>query len=84
MPDRLEDFQRFDLPGRSVRPVWISVEIPGNAIPGNYQGTIEVQSEHNRTSLKININVQKQILPEPKNWTYHDWIFGRIPGDRLV
>ena len=30
MPDRFEKFERFDLPGRTVRPVWVSIEIPGD------------------------------------------------------
>ena len=70
MPDRFEEFQRFDLPGKSVRPVWLSVDIPSTIAPGNYQGSIDVQSEHDQTNLKISIRVQKQILPEPKDWTY--------------
>ena len=28
MPDRFEDFDRFSLPGNSVRPVWMIVNVP--------------------------------------------------------
>src|SRR5262249_55888696 len=28
MPDRFESFDRFDLPGKTVRPVWLSLNIP--------------------------------------------------------
>ena len=28
MPDRFEAFDRFDLPGKTVRPVWLSLDIP--------------------------------------------------------
>jgi hypothetical protein len=34
MPDRFESFERFDLPGRTVRPVWLSFDIPENTEPG--------------------------------------------------
>lgn len=70
MPDRFETFDRFDLPGKTVRPIWISIEIPRNAEPDDYKGTIEVASLKERVSLKVNLTVQKQILPEPHDWKY--------------
>src|SRR5882757_3872493 len=36
MPDRFEAFERFDLPGRTVRPVWLSLDIPSTAEAGTY------------------------------------------------
>ena len=45
MPDRFEAFERFDLPGKSARPVWVSVNVPPNAIAGTYNGVIDVMSE---------------------------------------
>src|SRR2546427_12067899 len=55
MPDRLEAFQRFDLPGRSVRPIWLSLDIPAGTPAGLYRGTIEVSSEKGRVSLRTQI-----------------------------
>ena len=31
MPDRFEFFERFELPGKSARPVWISINVPPDA-----------------------------------------------------
>ncbi|HKO81117.1 MAG TPA: hypothetical protein VJU78_12015, partial [Chitinophagaceae bacterium] len=28
MPDRFESFDRFDVPGKTIRPVWVSLDIP--------------------------------------------------------
>lgn len=70
MPDRFESFERFDLPGRSVRPVWMSVDIPSNAQPGTYGGTLEINSVKNAVKLDINLTVQKQVLPKPHDWTF--------------
>ena len=70
MPDRFEAFDRFDLPGRTVRPVWFSIDIPSATEPGDYSGTMEVQSEKFKTSLQVQIKVQKQILPEPGEWKF--------------
>ncbi|HZZ75430.1 MAG TPA: glycoside hydrolase domain-containing protein [Puia sp.] len=70
MPDRFEAFERFDLPGRTVRPVWLSLDIPATAEAGTYHGTIEVQCEKYKTTLQVNIRVQKQVLPAPHEWKY--------------
>jgi len=70
MPDRFETFERFDLPGRTVRPVWIAFEIPKTSEPGEYSGTIEINSLKDKVSLKVNITVQKQVLPDPHDWKF--------------
>lgn len=70
MPDRFETFDRFDLPGKTVRPVWISFEIPRNSEPGKYSGTIEINSMNKKVSLKVNVTVQKQVLPIPHDWKF--------------
>ncbi|MCW3117897.1 MAG: hypothetical protein JWM28_1979, partial [Chitinophagaceae bacterium] len=70
MPDRFEAFDRFDVPGRTVRPVWLSCNIPSNAIPGTYHGTIEVNAKNEHVVLNLKIHVQKQLLPKPHDWKY--------------
>jgi hypothetical protein len=70
MPDRFEIFERFDLPGKTVRPVWISVDVPRDAEAGDYSGTIEVNSLKGEATLALKLTVQNQALPVP-----HDWAF---------
>jgi len=70
MPDRFESFDRFDLPGKTVRPVWLSVDIPSDAEPGIYAGTIEVIASNSRQVLHVKLDVGHQVLPKP-----HDWHF---------
>jgi Domain of unknown function (DUF4091) len=70
MPDRLEDFERFDLPGHTIRPVWLSVEVPAGTEPGLYRGTIEVNTEKFHSLLQVMIKVQNQSLPKPHEWQY--------------
>src|ERR1043165_9924176 len=65
MPDRLESFDRFDLPGKTVRRIWISLDIPSNAIAGSYESEIEIRSEKQNFKLQFGINVQGQSLPKP-------------------
>lgn len=70
MPDRFETFDRFDVPGKTVRPVWLSCNIPSDAEAGTYTGTIEVNSKSGHSVLNIKINVQNQTLPQPHDWQY--------------
>ncbi len=70
MPDRFETFERFDLPGQTVRPVWLTVDIPAATDPGWYTGNIIVSTTKSSVSLQLKIHVQKQVLPSPKDWKY--------------
>ena len=70
LPDRLESFDRFDLPGKTVRPVWVSCNIPSTAESGIYKGTIEVSSENKHVVLPLSIKVQNQTLPPPHDWKF--------------
>src|SRR6059036_3739155 len=58
MPDRLEPFERFDLPANSVRPIWLSLDIPAGTTPGVYRGTVDVSSEKGRATLRVAITVK--------------------------
>ena len=70
MPDRFESFERFDLPGKTSRPVWLSLQIPADAQPGTYKGVIEVLSEKDKQPLTISVRVQDKTLPPPSEWKY--------------
>lgn len=70
MPDRFESFDRFDVPGKTVRPVWISFNIPADADAGIYNGTIEVKSENYAATLQVKLHVQNQRLPKPHEWKH--------------
>jgi len=70
MPDRFEAFERFDLLGRTVRPVWVSLNIPRGIHAGIYNGNIKVNSDKEEKILSIKIKVQSQTLPAPHDWKF--------------
>jgi len=70
IPDRLETFERFDLPARTVRPVWLSLDIPVRVEPGEYSGTIEVRSSQGRAVLQVKLHVDGMLLPGPRDWKF--------------
>ena len=70
MPDRFEAFDRFDVPGKTVRPVWLSLDIPAETEAGEYSGTMEVRSENYTSTLNLKVTVQRQRLPRPHDWKH--------------
>jgi hypothetical protein len=70
MPDRFEHFDRFDLPGKTLRPVWIALNIPTDAQAGIYTGLIDVLTEKYQQPLEISVRVQNQTLPLPSQWKH--------------
>lgn len=70
MPDRFEAFDRFQLPGHTVRPVWMSLNIPREVEPGIYNGVFTVRTTSSAKTLRISIEVQPEVLPSPHEWQY--------------
>jgi hypothetical protein len=74
LPDRFEPMtngnDRFDVPAKTTRPVWISFNIPADAEADIYNGTIEVKSENYTATLNVKLNIQNQLLPQPHEWKH--------------
>ena len=70
MPDRFEPFDHFDVLGRTIRPVWLSLDLPRDIASGVYTGELEVRSKGRSTLLHIDITIQKEVLPPPHEWKY--------------
>lgn len=70
MPDRFQEFDRFNLPGKTVRPVWFSFNIPAQTDAGTYNGTIEVKTENYSAQLRVKLTIQNQALPAPHEWKH--------------
>ncbi|WP_101690480.1 DUF4091 domain-containing protein [Dysgonomonas massiliensis] len=71
-PDMLDNLQCFDLEAKTVRPIWITFDIPSDAKPGMYNGTLEIFSrEYDSQKIDISINVVDRTLPAAKEWVYH-------------
>jgi hypothetical protein len=83
LPDRLEPFDRFDTAARTVRPVWLSLEIPRTAESGTYEGSVAVRSKTATVTLRLKLHVQPQVLPPPSEWRFrldlwqNPWVIAR-------
>ena len=56
----------------STRSVWVSCQIPSDAMPGTYSGVLNIK-EGKRTiaKLPLYIKVADYALPAPKDWQFH-------------
>lgn len=71
-PDMLDDLADFDVPANSARPVWLSVSVPRDAPAGVYNAQVSVTGPTTETQqLHLELEVVDQVLPEPRDWTYH-------------
>ena len=71
-PDMLDSLSRFDMQARSVRPVWVSVDVPQDAEAGIYKA--EVTVKHNgwgKVTLPLVLEVVNYVLAKPADWDYH-------------
>ena len=67
--DLLDEAASCDVPARSTRPVWITVDIPRDAAPGRYTAPVAVKGEGVAETLTLHLNVTERTLPAPSTST---------------
>ena len=71
-PDMIDTLNVFNMDPHSVRPVWVTVDIPSDARPGRYSSAIVVTAKGvGKTILPLEVEVIDQTLPEYTQWSYH-------------
>ena len=70
-PDRLIKTEEMSVPEKTVRPVWITVNIPKDAAPGKYKGSLTANCDGKVFNIPYTLEVSKRVLPEPKDWVFH-------------
>lgn len=59
---------------RTVKPVWVSIELPRDIKPGLYNATVALTEAGAKKPLKeltLNINVSDRTLPAPKDYGFY-------------
>ncbi len=71
-PDMLDNLACFDIDAKSVRPVWVSVNIPVDALEGIYKSKLQISAGGEKLrSFELNLEVINQVLPKPAEWGFH-------------
>ena len=70
--DMLDTLDRYDIPARTTRPVWVTIDIPADATAGVYQSKVVVSHQgFGRIVLPFELKVIDQVVDEPSQWQYH-------------
>ncbi|HIW65196.1 MAG TPA: DUF4091 domain-containing protein [Candidatus Alistipes intestinipullorum] len=69
--DLLDECATLDIPARSTRPVWITVDIPRDAAPGHYTAPVHIKGRGLDKTLTLHLDVVPRTLPAPEDWVYH-------------
>lgn len=70
--DMLDTIHCISIPQKTVRPVWITIDIPMDAAAGVYTGDIKINTGQQRLhTFNLEIEVIDQLLPNPSEWRIH-------------
>jgi hypothetical protein len=67
--DPIDIIEKIPEEANTVRPLWLSIQVPGNIPAGKYMGTITIDAIK-KYPLKILVNVLNHVLPPPAQWKY--------------
>jgi hypothetical protein len=71
-PDMLDTLRCFNLEAKTTRPVWLTFDIPYDAVAGIYSATLYIHARRQKTQkLNISLEVLPQTLPEQKDWKFY-------------
>jgi hypothetical protein len=70
--DPLLEQAQIDVPANVAQPVWLTLAVPRDAKPGNYEGTLAVRTaEGDSAVFSLRLEVLPLTLPEPWDWKYY-------------
>lgn len=69
--DRLHPAEHMAVPARTLRPLWLDIRIPQDAVAGKYKGTLTAQCDGKALTLPLTVEVSKHTLPAPSEWSFH-------------
>ncbi|MEO6684001.1 MAG: hypothetical protein ABIN48_14350, partial [Ginsengibacter sp.] len=69
--DMIDNIKSFSINAQESRPVWLSVDVPADAKPGIYKGSLSIKGDRYKANHAFTIVVVNHILPPAKDWTFH-------------
>jgi hypothetical protein len=69
--DILDDAESLPLPAGANRPVWITLDVPAGAEPGDYSGVLALHADGVPLSVPLRLRVLPATLPPPDRWAFH-------------
>ncbi|MCC6442504.1 MAG: DUF4091 domain-containing protein [Armatimonadetes bacterium] len=72
-PDPLLEDRSFGLKPGQTQPIWLTVSIPERAIPGEYRGTVTVDTPRGQAEVPIEVSVYPFALPNARHLFVTNW-----------
>jgi hypothetical protein len=72
-PDPLILDEEVILKPKQTQPVWLTIKVPKDAMPGKYKGNIEVITSKGTSALPLNLTVYPVTLPEKSIFNLGTW-----------
>ncbi len=71
-PDVLDNIDCMNIKAETVRPVWVTIDVPSDVVAGTYEATIDVLANgKKKESFKLTLNVVDETLPHYTEWAFH-------------
>jgi hypothetical protein len=67
--DPIDIIDKIPVQANTVRPIWLTVQVPGDTPAGKYTGSIIIRAGK-KYELKISLNILDHVLPPPAEWSY--------------
>lgn len=72
IPDVIGNEPYAVLEAKEGRPFWVSVNVPADAAPGVYKGSVTVKGKGLcKVKLPYTLEVADRVLPDPHDWKFH-------------
>lgn len=70
--DMLDELDRFDMAAESVRPVWVTFDIPEDVEAGTYSSELVISHKGwGKKRLPIELEIVNHTLPAASEWAFH-------------
>ncbi len=70
--DALDNVSSYAIKAKETRPAWITINVPHNARPNTYSGTIKLNIEGQVDQVfTLNLTIVPKTLPPPLDWKFH-------------
>ena len=78
LPDPFWESAEIDGPANITQPLWIEVDVPRNAIPGDYAGTVAVRWTGETLTLPLQLKIWDFEMPAERHQQVTNWF--AFPG----
>lgn len=70
--DPLLEDEAVDVAANLVQPVWLTLKLPRELVPGIYKGKFEVEAASGgRAEFDLSVEILPAVLPQPWDWIYY-------------